>query len=215
MPPSTAVTLDCWVTLDICFSLCKSQFPWKWKLSVYRPTSFFTKHIFFTENKNTTQSKISHVDGMLYFRGLLILPHFILLLFQSLAQGYDTGTAPEVPMAAKYTPVGGNVNILRHPPPTSISTVTVRPHYSKSTPLMLSCTVYLHIYSDSLHLISGVDHPWNMDRQLQRMIQNCIQFIVCFAQYVISLHYCYQVITANIIHIQRFWSSYGWSVIHS
>ena len=167
------------------------------------------------ENKDTPQSKFTPVDGMLPFWGLLIFPHFILFLFQSLAQGYDTGTAPEVPMAAKYTPVGGNVNILRHPPPTSISTVTVRPHYSKSTPLMLSCTVYLHICSDSLHLISGVDHPWNMDRQLQRMIQNCIQFIVCFAQYVISLHYCYQVITANIIHIQRFWSSYGWSVIHS
>ena len=100
---------------------------------------------------------------------LLIFPHFILFLFQSLAQGYDTGTAPEVPMAAKYTPVGGNVNTLWHPPPTSISTVTVRPHYSKSTPLMLSCTVYLHICSDSLHLISGVDHPWNMDRQLRRM----------------------------------------------
>ena len=72
----------------------------------------------------------------------LILPHFIVLLFQSLAQGYDTGTAPDVPMAAKYTPVGSNVNILRYPLPTSISTVTVRPHYSKSTTLMLLCTVY-------------------------------------------------------------------------
>ena len=89
----------------------------------------------------------------------IILPHFIVLLFQSLAQGYDTGTAPEVPMAAKYTPVGDDVKILRHPPPTSISTVTVQPHYSKSTPLMLSCTVYLHICSDSMHLISRVDPP--------------------------------------------------------
>ena len=115
----------------------------------------------------------------------------------------------------KYRWQQSNVNILRYPPPTSISTVIVRPHYSKWSPLMLSCAVYSHICSDSLHLISGVDHPWNMDRQLQRMIQNCIQFIVCFAQYVISLHYCYQVITANIIHIQRFWSSYGWSVIES
>ena len=79
------------------------------------------------ENKDTPQSKVTPVAGMFPFRGLLIFPYFILLLFQSLAQGYDTGTAPEVPMAAKYTPVGGNVNILRHPPPTSISTVTVRP----------------------------------------------------------------------------------------
>ena len=118
------------------------------------------------ENKDTPQSKFTPVDGMLPFWGLLIFPHFILFLFQSLAQGYDTGTVPE---AAKYTPVGDNVNILRYPPPTSISTVTVQPHYSKSTPLMLLCTVYLHICSDSLHLISGVDYPRNMDRHLQRM----------------------------------------------
>ena len=34
---------------------------------------------------------------------------------------------------------------------------------------MLLCTVYLHICSDSLHLISEVDYPRNMDRHLQRM----------------------------------------------
>ena len=75
----------------------------------------------------------------------LIFPPFILLFFQSLAQDYDTGTAPELPMAAKYTPVGGNVNILRHPP--TRQNICCLVYYTLDVHPIVHCIVILiHIY---------------------------------------------------------------------
>ena len=67
------------------------------------------------------------------------------LFYANFTSVTDTGTAPELPMAAKYTPVGGNVNILRHPP--TRQNICCLVYYTLDVHPIVHCIVILiHIY---------------------------------------------------------------------